>query len=389
MKRTGTAELPLHGGSAPAWLLTRMRGLASPILAIIVDTYGADELLRRLAQPAWFQALGCVLGFDWHSSGVTTVLTGVLKSVMKPELGITVAGGKGKRSRMAPAEIREIGREFQLGEEQVDGLVRASRLSAKVDNTAIQSGHTLYHHAFFITEEGRWAVVQQGMDPDHRTARRYHWLSEHVLAFTDAPHDAIVGETVEDRVLDMTAHESGESRRVSVDLVREGIAPLRSAFLELRKGPQKTLDSWTLTEGPRPLTGRVVDADLILRMPRSINWDALERAYELQPRNYDELLAVQGVGRAAIRGLALVSEMVYGAEPSWRDPVRYSFAYGGKDGVPRPVDRRAMDESIEFLRRAVDEARLGRDEKLSAFRRLGQVELAGNVIQNMDPCGPR
>jgi hypothetical protein len=355
-----------------------MKGLAAPMLEIIVEHEGTDGLLRRLAQPAWFQALGCVLGFDWHSSGVTTVLTGVLKSVMKPEHGVMVAGGKGKRSRLAPAEIGEIGTGFRLGEETTDGLVRASRLSAKVDNTAIQSGHTLYHHAFFVTSDGKWAVVQQGMDPDRRTARRFHWLSDHVRTFTEEPHDAIVGETIGDRVLDMTARESGESRRISADLVREGTGPIRSAFLELRKEPQKTLDSWTPTEGPRPVPGRVVDADLVLRMPKTMNWGALERAYELQPRSYDELLAVQGVGRAAVRGLALVSEMVYGAEPSWRDPVRYSFAYGGKDGVPYPVDRRAMDESIEFLRRAVDEARMGKEEKLSAFRRLGQMGLPGD-----------
>jgi hypothetical protein len=306
---------------------------------------------------------------------VTTVLTGVLKAVMKPELGIMVAGGKGRRSRQAPAEIAEIGRAFGLGEDQVGGLARASRLSAKVDNTAIQSGHTLYHHAFFVTGEGTWAVVQQGMDKDRRTARRYHWLSDHVRSFTEEPHDAIVGDTIKDKVLDMTALESGDSRKVAVDLVNDGIGPLRTAFLELRREPQKTLDSWTPTDGPPPLRGRVVDEDLILRMPRTMNWDALERAHNLQPRNYDELLAVQGVGRAAVRGLALVSEMVYGAKPSWRDPVRYSFAFGGKDGVPRPVDRRAMDESIEFLRRAMDEARLGKEERLSAFRRLGQMEL--------------
>lgn len=375
MRRTGTAELPLHGGSAPPWLLSRMRGLASPILGIIVETYGADELLRRLAQPAWFQALGCVLGFDWHSSGVTTVLTGVLKSVMKPELGILAAGGKGKRSRLAPAEIREIGGAFRFGEDRVGELIRASRMSAKVDSTAIQSGHTLYHHAFFVTDDGKWAVVQQGMDPDHRTARRYHWLSEHVRSFTEEPHDAIVGETIREGVLDMTAAESGGSRRVSVDLINDGIGPLRKVFLELRKEPQKTLDSWTPAHGPPAFTGRLVDADLILRMPRTMNWDALERAYRMQPVNYDELLAVQGIGGAAIRGLALVSEMVHGAAPSWRDPVRYSFAYGGKDGVPRPVDRRAMDESIEFLRRAVDEAKVGKEEKLAAFKRLGQAVL--------------
>ena len=377
MKRTGTAELPLHGGAAPPWLLSRMKGLAGPMLEIIVETSGPDELLRRLAQPAWFQALGCVLGFDWHSSGVTTVLTGVLKSVMTPQLGIMVAGGKGKRSRLATAEIAEIGGIFALGGDRVGELAGASRLSAKVDNTAIQSGHTLYHHAFFVTGEGKWAVVQQGMDPERRTARRYHWLSEHVRAFTEEPHDAIVGENAGDRVLDMTAPESRESRQVSLDLVKDGIPPLRSAFLELRKEPQKTLDSWAPGDGPPPRPVAGVDADLVLRMPRTIDWDALERAHELQPRGYDELLAVQGVGRAAIRGLALVSEMVYGAEPSWKDPVRYSFAYGGKDGVPRPVDRRAMDESIEFLRRAVDEARLGKEERLSAFRRLGQLELAG------------
>ncbi len=380
MKRTGTAELPLHGGSAPPWLLSRMKGLAGPMLGIIVETSGPDELLRRLAQPAWFQALGCVLGFDWHSSGVTTVLTGVLKSVMTPELGVMVAGGKGKRSRLAPEEIAGIGKTFSFGGERSAELARASRLSAKVDNTAVQSGHTLYHHAFFVTSEGKWAVVQQGMDPARRTARRYHWLSEHVRAFTEEPHDAIVGEIAGDRVLDMTAPGSRESRQVSLDLVKEGVSPFRKAFLELRKDPQKTLDTWNPAEAstPPPLPGRVLDADLVLMMPRNIDWDAMERAYDIQPRNYDELLSVQGLGRAAVRGLALVSEMVYGAKPSWKDPVRYSFAYGGKDGVPYPVDRKAMDESIEFLRRAVDEARLGKEEKLSAFRRLGQMEVAGS-----------
>lgn len=369
MKRTGIAELPLHYGRAPPWLVLRMRKLANKIVTIVIDEYGQDELLRRLSNPFWFQALGCVLGYDWHSSGLTTVVTGVLKCAIKTEEhGLAVAGGKGKRSLKTPEEIEKIGVAFGLSPEQTSSLRYASRMSAKVDNTAIQGGYPLYHHTFFVTESGKWATIQQGMNIEDRTARRYHWLSDHVKSFVNEPHDAIVCDTVKENVLNMTAKDSEACRKVSVDLVNDGPEKVKRDFLSLRPAHQKTLREWMEEEiKERDYAVRV------LSMPRNINWDALKKVYEYHPKNYEELLSVKGVGPATVRGLALVSEIIYGEPPSWKDPVKYSFAYGGKDGVPRPVDRKAMDESIQFLKDAIDQAKLVNKDKADALRRLGSI----------------
>lgn len=349
MKRTGIAELPLHSGRAPPWLLNVMRNLADKIAVVIVGEYGTREFLKRLSDPYWFQAFGCVLGFDWHSSGVTTVLTGVLKSALEPEKhGIVVAGGKGKRSRKTPEEIEKSAPMFGFSEEQIEKLKYASRMSAKVDTAAIQCGYQLYHHSLFLSQNGEWAVVQQGMNLEDKTARRYHWFSGNVKSFVEEPHDAIVCDVLKEDVLNMVASESEECRKSCVDLVREG--PKR-----LRKDYQTTLDE---------------PGQKILVMPRNVNWKVLKRAYEIQPENYEELLSIRGIGPATVRGLALVSEVIYGNPPSWRDPVKFSFAYGGKDGVPRPVDRKAMEESAEFMESAIDQAKLGKDEKLKALKRL-------------------
>ncbi|MEM2351406.1 MAG: DUF763 domain-containing protein, partial [Thermoproteota archaeon] len=222
MKRTGLAELPLHDGKAPQWLVKRMIGLAREISIIIVDEYGREEFLRRVSDPYWFQAFGCVLGYDWHSSGLTTVVTGVLKTALKnADLGIAVCGGKGKTSKETLPEISTVGEVFNLSTSKVNGLQYASRMTAKVDNAAIQSGYQLYHHAFFIAEDGRWAVVQQGMNMNDRTARRYHWLSENVKSFVVEPHSAIVGDVKRPFALDMTARESEECRKASVDIAKE------------------------------------------------------------------------------------------------------------------------------------------------------------------------
>ena len=358
MPRTGFAELPLHGGKAPPWLVQRMQGLSGAIIEVMLDEYGVDEVFSRLADPYWFQAFGCVLGYDWHSSGVTTVVTGVLKSVLKPEEhGIAVAGGKGRASTRAPDEITVLGKGFGLSEEQVRGLRYSSRMSAKVDNAAIQAGYPLYHHAFFLEREGKWLVIQQGMNIAERTARRYHWHSGHVKSYVVEPHDAIVGDRAHERVLNMTAQESEGTRRASVDLVNDGPERLRR-LVNLAPTNQTTLTTW------------IGGGSEVLRMPWRIDWKALKRAYEVRPKNYEELLALRGVGPATVRGLALVSEAVYGERPSWRDPVRFSFAYGGKDGVPFPVNRRAMDRSIHFLREALEEAKVGDRSKLQAFNRL-------------------
>lgn len=368
MHRTGVAKLPLHYGKAPRWLVVRMQRLAKEIVTIIIDEYGSGEFLRRLSDPFWFQALGCVLGYDWHSSGVTTVVTGVLKHAIIPqEHGVAVCGGKGRFSRQTPLEIKGIGEKFDFSETQIQGLCHASRMSAKVDNTAIQAGYPLYHHAFFVDKDGRWAVVQQGMCLRDRTARRYHWLSENVKSFVVEPHDAIVGDVKREIALDMTARESEGCRRVSVDLACEPPRKVMRLLLSIRPAYQKSLESWL----PTPAQDDPVNYSVnVLSMPSSINWKALKQVYEFKPRNYEELLSLKGVGSATVRGLALIAELIYGEKPSWKDPVKYSFAYGGKDGVPFPVDRKAMDESIHFLKMAVEESKLGNVEKMKALERL-------------------
>jgi len=368
MQRTGVAKLPLHYGKAPKWLVVRMRKLANEIVTIIVDEYGTGEFLKRLSDPFWFQALGCVLGYDWHSSGVTTVVTGVLKQAVVPEEhGVAVCGGKGRVSRQTPLEIGWIGEKFGFSTAKIESLQYASRMSAKVDNVAIQAGYQLYHHAFFVDEDGRWAVIQQGMCPQDRTARRYHWLSEKVSSFVVEPHNAIVGDARREVALDMTAKESEGCRKASVDLACEPPRKIMRLIMSFRPAYQKSLENWLPETAQTAWTDYKMD---VLSMPANINWKALQEVYEFQPRNYEELLGLKGVGAATVRGLALIAELIYGEKPSWKDPVKYSFAYGGKDGVPHPVDRRAMDESIQILRRAVEEAKLGDKEKLNALKRL-------------------
>lgn len=344
-----------------------MKVLVSEIVSVIVDEFGRDELLRRLSDPFWFQSLGCVLGYDWHSSGVTTVVTGALREVIDPRtIGVAVCGGKGKRSTRSPDEIHEYGSLFHLSDELIQQLEYASRMVAKVDNAAIQAGYPLYHHSFFMTVDGRWSVVQQGMSVSDMTARRYHWHSEKLRGYVDDSHEAIVGDAVRGSVLDMTSNMSGECRAVSLDLVKEGVGRLRKDLLSLRPKHQRALTDWM--EGVRLSVG-VPE----LRMPQRIDWDAVSRAYELQPRNYEELINVRGIGPGAVRALALISEVIYGTSPSWKDPVRYSFALGGKDGVPFPVDRRSYDETIGFLQSMIEKAKLDGGERYGALERLKQV----------------
>ncbi|MHA1710515.1 MAG: DUF763 domain-containing protein [Candidatus Freyarchaeota archaeon] len=358
MRRSGVADLVLHGGSAPRWLFSRMVRLARPIISFIVLEYGEEEFLRRLADPFWFQALSCVLGFDWHSSGTTTVTCSAIKSALNPdEHRIAAAGGKGGFSLKAPEEIGRIGAAFSLSEDVVEKLTYSSRMTAKVDNVAIQGGYQLYHHMIFISESGRWAVVQQGMNTEFKSARRYHWLSEKVKSFVDEPHTGIVGDVRHERVLDMTAKASEECRKVSLDLVKDNPSHLRSYF---SGGGQRSILEWVQGwRGERRLNMRV-----------NVNWKALREAYERQPENYEQLLAIRGIGRGTVRALAFISELVFGAPPSWKDPVKYSFAVGGKDGVPYPVDRKRMDEAAAFLEEAVEEAKLGVEEKVEALKRL-------------------
>jgi len=345
-----------------------MTKLAHEMATIIVNEYGQNEFLLRISDTYWFQALGCVLGYDWHSSGVTTVLTGVLKNAVKPDLhGLAVCGGKGKASRKAPTEIAEISEKFGFYTNRISSLQYASRMSAKVDNTAIQAGYPLYHHAFFLAENGSWGVVQQGMSVQDRTARRYHWLSSNLTSYIEEPHNAIVGDSIRPKTLDMTAKQSNRCRKTSVDIVKEKPNKVEKMLESIRPTYQKSLQEWI------PDTKWKTYAIDVLSMPRNINWNTLKRIYEFQPQNYEELLGIKGVGPSTIRGLALISELIYGNAPSWKDPVKYSFAYGGKDGVPYPVNRKAMDESIQILKQAVESAKIGDKEKIQALKRLKQL----------------
>ncbi len=365
LKRTGVTRLPLHYGKAPRWLVSRMQKLAREMTTIIIAEYGPDMFLKRVSDPFWFQALGCALGYDWHSSGVTTVLTGVLKSAINPqELGLTVCGGKGKTSRKTPTEIEFLGEKYGFSTNKLDSLRYASRMSAKVDTTAVQAGYPLYHHAFFVTEKGEWAVVQQGINTNDKSARRYHWLSENVKDFVVEPHDAVVGDVKREVALDMTAKESEGCRKTSIDIAKEEPKKLKKTLLSIRPIHQKSLQEWI----PKSLwNGYEIDA---FSLPRNLNWNAVKRAYDFQPRNYEELISIKGIGPATVRALALVSELVYGEKPSWEDPVKYSFCVGGKDGVPYPVDRATYDKTIEILENAVKQAKVGSKEKLNAVKRL-------------------
>ena len=380
MQRTGIARLPLHYGKAPRYLVVRMRKLAKEMVTIIVDEYGSDEFLRRISDPFWFQALGCVLGYDWHSSGVTTVLTGVLKQAVNiQEHGIAVCGGKGRVSRQTPLEIGNVGEKLGFASDNIEALRCASKMSAKVDNAAIQAGYQLYHHAFFIAEDGKWAVVQQGMCAQDRTARRYHWISDNVKSFVNEPHNAIVGDVKREIVLDMTAKESEECRKASVDIVKEPPKKLAQMVMSVRPDFQKSLSEWLPKTAHNTWKEYPVE---VLSMPRNINWKIMQEVYEFQPSNYEELLGFKGVGAATVRGLALVADLIYGEKPSWKDPVKYSFAYGGKDGVPFPVDREAMDNSIHILRQAIEKAKVGEREKMHSLQRLNRLVPESKLVQN-------
>jgi hypothetical protein len=363
LKRTGIAELPLHPGKCPPWLFVRMKRLGGAITEVIVHEYGRQEFIRRMSDPFFFQALGCVLGFDWHSSGLTTTVCGALKEALKPEeLGIAVCGGKGRVSKKAPHEIEEIADEFSLSEKKIDELKYASKMSAKVDNACVQDGYQLYHHCFVLSEDGDWAVVQQGMH--ERLARRYHWLSSGVRSFVEEPHSGIAGDRREDVVLDMTARDSEEARKTSVDLVRDKPEHLMSC---VRDADQRVLDEYL--ERSLEVLKLVMPTQHTIELTKR-TMVSLRRAYELQPENYEELVAIRGVGPKAIRALALVSDLIYGKSPSWKDPARFSFAHGGKDGIPFPVDRRTYQKTTEILEDALNEARLEHHERLEAVRRL-------------------
>jgi len=351
--RTGVANLPLHDGRVPPWLFQRMARLAGEIATAVVELFGAGELLRRLSDPFWFQALGCVLGYDWHSSGVTTTVCAALKEGIKGregELGLFIAGGKGRTSRNTPAEIENFARLFGF---DPSPLIYASRMAAKVDSSALQDGYQIYHHCFLFTREGLWAVVQQGMNLENKYARRYHWLGERVGDFVCEPHSAICSQG-RGQVLNLVAGESGENRKIMALLAAEEKPHRLTAELEKLK---------TLNLPPRH---RMLLEDIDTKRLGRI----LLSTYERKPQGFEQLLGMEGVGAKTLRALSLIAEIIYGAPASFRDPARYSFAHGGKDRHPYPLDRRTYDQSIAVLSQALSRARLGAGEKREARLRL-------------------
>jgi uncharacterized protein len=369
-RRTGSADLPLHGGHVPPWLGTRMSRLGAVISEAIVHHYGRDELLRRLAHPFWFQSFGAVMGMDWHSSGITTSVIGALKRGLSPlerELGIHVCGGRGKQSRKTPHELMSVGE--RVG---IDGasLAKTSRLVAKVDSAAVQDGFELYLHGFIVTDDGQWVVVQQGMNGERRQARRYHWLSESLKDFVDEPHAAIEGPG-QGEIINLTHHMAKASRHAQLDLLLtwgpDGILKEFSA-VTTRSENRKAAVQPLLPHLVMPEHHDVRSSDIVERRLHG----SLAAAAACGPKDFSELLLVPGVGARTVRALAMVAEVVHGAPCRFSDPARFSLAHGGKDRHPFPVPLRVYDETIRVLKSGVQKAKLGRTEEVDALKRLDQ-----------------
>jgi hypothetical protein len=354
MKRSGAADLPLHYGSVPRWLAERMARLGLAITESVITEYGHDEILRRLSDPFWFQSFGAVMGMDWHSSGITTSVMGALKKAINPhskELGIYICGGKGRFSKETPAELLRIADKTGLNG---DELVRCSKLSAKVDNTAIQDGFQLYTHNFILSNTGQWTVVQQGMHTGDKTARRYHWHSDNLESFVEEPHTGICGLN-HGEILNLTDVHANNTRREIVNISHED--------------PQKILKDFTRLI--MPSHHEVQEKDVNLKRLGSVLW----LAHEQQPAGFEELLLLKGVGPRTLQSLALVSEVIHGTPSRFKDPARFSFAHGGKDGHPFPVPVNVYDETISVLQHAVEKAKIGATEKNEAIKKLHEIAM--------------
>lgn len=420
--KTGIINLPLHGGKAPYWLFERMKKLAREIIILMVSEYGANEFLHKISDPLWFQAFGCVLGFDWHSSGLTTTVCGAIKEAIKgleKDLGFFVAGGKGKTSRKTPDEIESAANITGI---DYSNLIYSSRMVAKVDSSALQDGYQLYHHCFLFTRDGKkWAVIQQGMNEDTRLARRYHWLSENVSNFVCEPHSAICCDR-KSLVLNLVASESEEARDAITFLSNEKPEKvvdnlkkinkymqrksIHGDFFTLERDANRTKTHHTYNENyvvergskvaGKEIKDYIIDAFMLdttgsatmpvhplpvhtlpvrhFIKPEDIDPSRLSKilisTYENRPKDFESLLSIKGVGPKTIRALALIAEMIYGTRCSIKDPVRFSFAHGGKDGHPYPVDKENYDLSIDILHKAIKESKIGRTEKIEAIKRL-------------------
>lgn len=379
----GIATFTLDFGKCPKWLFERMVKLGREMTQVLVAEYGPDEFIKRIADPVWFQSLGTVLAFDWNASGLTTILTAALKEAIKyqeRDLGIFICGGKGKTSRKTPDEITTWGERLSLPAPHVNNLIYNSRMSAKVDSSLVQDGFQIYHHSFFFSKNGSWAVVQQGMNTENQTARRYHWFSDNIKDLVIEPHSGIISDNLNKKkiALNMTSMESKDSQETAVDLIQAGFrtvindlqllrkhsSSLSKMISFQRKGEKLTLLNLANKEFK---THQVMLEDFSRsKYLAKILWKLCEE----KPISYEKILATEGVGPKTIRALALVSEVIYGADPSYEDPARYSFAHGGKDGTPYFVDKPTYDQTIDIMKEAVRKTKLSAQEKDKALRRL-------------------
>jgi len=361
--RTGITNLPLHGGKAPYWLFEKMKRLSREIMLFISSEFGPEEFLNKIADPIWFQALGCVLGFDWHSSGVTTTVCGAIKEASKGienDIGFYIAGGKGGTSRKTPLEIMAAA---EKESKDFENLVYSSKIVAKVDSTALQDGYQLYHHCFLFTKDGKkWAVIQQGMNEDTKYARRYQWLSNKVDSFICEPHNAISCD-VTSEVLNLVAFESQKAQEIITQISEQKpektIKEIQKINNYIDEIKQKNIITY-------PKRHYIKTSDIELNRLSKI----FQSTYERKPENFEKLIAMPGVGPKTVRSLALISELIYSTPYSIKDPVRFSFAHGGKDGIPYPVDKETYNKSIDILHNALKESKIGLNDKVNAIKRL-------------------
>lgn len=383
MIQRGIATFGLDYGKCPPWLFERMVKLGREMIAAIVAEEGPDEFIRRLGDPVWFQSLGTVLAFDWNASGLTTILTAALKEAIRGQersFGIFICGGKGKTSRKTPEQIIIWGERLSMSERSTNALVYNSKMAAKVDSALVQDDFQIYHHTFFFTHKGAWTVVQQGMNAQKQTARRYHWHSKDVKDLINEPHSGIASQSGGGSVLNMTASASAPARQLSTDLILDGGGTLMkdlkllarhsselSQMSEFGKGQQriKFMNLENVEFHYHPVLRENFFQSKYLQRILAILCDR-------KPENYEKLLATEGVGPKTIRALALVAEIIYGAKPSYQDPARYSFAHGGKDATPYPVDRPTYDQTIDYMRKYVQKARLPFTDKQKIFKKLNK-----------------
>lgn len=353
MKRSGTADLPLHYGHVPLWLADRMSKLGFAIVETIAMEFSTSEVISKLSNPFWFQSFGAVMGMDWHSSGITTSVLGALKKSVNPhskELGIYICGGKGKHSMLTPQELLYVGEKTGL---DGNNLANCGRLTAKVDNTAIQDGFQLYQHNFIVDNKGQWTVIQQGMNPDSKTARRYHWHSKDLKSFINEPHTFIYGEN-QGSILNLTAGTAEKSRAGILELSKESPAKIMKEIQHLSLLPSHH---------------DVRIEDVNMKRLGAMLW----ATHENKPEDFEELLLLKGMGPRALQSLALVSEVIYGTPTRFEDPARFSFAHGGKDGHPFPVPLKIYDETIDTPQRAINRAKIGNSDKIEAIRKLSEI----------------